>query len=647
MKTNTNLVDVVSGNTQQSSKFSIQASGKMFHALISGLYSDKAGSITREIWSNAWDAHKIVGKQNVPFEVSFPNSLSPLFTCRDFGPGIAHEDMLGFYTVLGHSTKDQDNDAVGKWGVGRVSPLSYTDTFTVVSTHNGLKAHYVVQIGPDGSPACTRMSTITQTDEPSGLEVSFPVRNGDFGSFQQAAKRVALGFDVTPVVRGQSVDLPSLSTQYEGDGYKFYQSDVVRGPLAKMGCVLYPVDRQYLPGPLSLKDILLDFDIGDLEVTVSREQLSYGANEPTEKSIRDKAAAILNQWEKDRQDKIDSCKTQYEATYLNCTSPFFSKKEFTYRGKLLEYQYEAEMYGLIASYNYGIPYFKGHTSLNFTPMQNYTIYVEDTYSKSRDVRARKRIISRAGAHSRWIWVRYNFSKENENLKKFLAQFGGLIPVVYVKDIPDPGATTRTTNRVVKVKSLDRLGSWSDVDLDDATFSKGGVYLKISNNSYEIFGSQDVASVFGAFGETVYVVPKTRWKKFEDASNWVEGVQYFKETFWPKHSAAIKANAERSVSMHYPLGNTSNKITKYRLDKSDSQKIKEVYKILDEAENTLYCGLKPPECYSLYRLFDSVEANQLDLTEVIDMYPFLRYTYSEEEAVRYINAMINTYPETCK
>lgn len=175
MKTNT-AVRLVENNAMSSTAFTIQASGKMFHMVISGLYSNKAQSITRELWSNAFDAHSMVGKEDVPFEVTFPTAMTPVFSVRDFGPGIAHDDMEGFYTVLGHSTKENTNKAVGKWGVGRMSPMSYTDTFSVVSRHKGMVAYYSVQLGPDGAPQLHVLAPPSPTTEADGLEVSFPVK---------------------------------------------------------------------------------------------------------------------------------------------------------------------------------------------------------------------------------------------------------------------------------------------------------------------------------------------------------------------------------------------------------------------------------------------------------------------------------------
>jgi len=108
-----------SRNTEASSlskkDFSIQASGKMFHMIISGLYSNKPKSITREIYSNAFDAHAMVGKHDVPFDVIFPTPMAPTFTVRDYGPGIHHDNMEGFYTILGPRRTPTRLSANGVW----------------------------------------------------------------------------------------------------------------------------------------------------------------------------------------------------------------------------------------------------------------------------------------------------------------------------------------------------------------------------------------------------------------------------------------------------------------------------------------------------------------------------------------------------
>jgi hypothetical protein len=60
-----------------------------------------------------------------------------------------------------------------------------------------------------------------------------------------------------------------------------------------MGCVIYPIDQNAISGwhdKVKLRTgygsiYLLEFDIGELEVTASREGLQYGRHDPTSESI--------------------------------------------------------------------------------------------------------------------------------------------------------------------------------------------------------------------------------------------------------------------------------------------------------------------------------------------------------------------------
>lgn len=70
--------------------FSIKMNGKSFRVLSSGVYSDKIGSIVRELSSNCYDSHVAAGKRDVPFEVYCPNNFDPFFAVKDFGTGLRY-----------------------------------------------------------------------------------------------------------------------------------------------------------------------------------------------------------------------------------------------------------------------------------------------------------------------------------------------------------------------------------------------------------------------------------------------------------------------------------------------------------------------------------------------------------------------------
>jgi hypothetical protein len=525
-----------SRNTEASSlskkDFSIQASGKMFHMIISGLYSNKPKSITREIYSNAFDAHAMVGKHDVPFDVIFPTPMDPTFTVRDYGPGIHHDNMEGFYTILGHSTKEDTNTAVGKWGVGRLSPMSYTDSFSVVSRHKGMKAYYSVQLGNDGEPALHTLSNPTPTDEPDGLEVSFPIDRYDIRNFADAARHMAMGLKVKPNVVNDAEPFEDVEVTVRGEKFYFYKENrnTQSGPFAQMGCVLYPIDPGYVPYQFYLTNLVLEFDIGELDVTASREDLSY--DEETIKNIESRFKKLEAQIRSIATDKVLSAKTEFEARKF-CGQ--------AYRETRLK-NFEVDWNNITISHdNYMMPLsgvasslldVSGKSKAYWNPQQRPVVsssrlekvYVQDVAKKIRDVRANERVYNhyhqQQKAHS--IWLRYDSTnqehlKEIEELKR---EFNGHVEFVYVKDIPDPGNTqTRSKTKVKKVSGY----RWLDVELSNQDFQDGGYYVPISNNmpdgahtNWSFF--KEVLAKVEREGD-VYLVPKTYWKKFEGASQW--------------------------------------------------------------------------------------------------------------------------------
>lgn len=519
MKLNTNL-RVVENNSFGTKDFTIQASGKMFHMVISGLYSNKPQSITREIWSNAFDAHAMVGKEDQPFQVSFPTSLTPVFSCRDFGPGIAHEDMEGFYTVLGHSTKENTNRAVGKWGVGRMSPMSYTDTFSVTSYHKGKVAYYSVQLGADGSPQLHVLAPPMDTTEPDGLEVSFPVKRQDVYDFQRAAEVVSYGFPVAPIVtNSKEKNFTPIKKIFEGKGYYYYDDSRMSGSYAQMGCVLYPIDRR-----LSHVNIVYQFDIGELEVTASREALSYGPNDPTEDNIKKRIAEVQKILVEDFQNRINSLPGLFDAAK---EVPQLQKyiphgQRLTYKGVdiprfwVLPFVNKAAV--CVGYRGYNSKTIGWTTDLKFEPSKPIKLFVQDTSDKKGNARATTRIASVVGSYEHYIWIKADLKdKEHQaDIKKIVDQTD--LPVVYVKDIPDPGAR-KVVRRPVQVSTLIN-GNKYPYEMSDEEFQKGGHYVPISNNEvpyWAIAASHfPLSSLIGC--SKVVLVPKTLWKKFE-GTNW--------------------------------------------------------------------------------------------------------------------------------
>jgi hypothetical protein len=172
--------------TVQNSQFKIAANAKLFSILSDGVYVQKIDAVIREICSNAYDAH-IEARQDRRFLVKLPGDFDPEFKVRDFGFGLSHEDMA-MYTTYGESTKSSSNAYIGAFGIGAKSPFAYTNTFNVTSYQNGRGRAYSMFV-EDGAPQMTLLGEF-ETDEPSGLEVFFPVRILDVRDFQEKALRI-------------------------------------------------------------------------------------------------------------------------------------------------------------------------------------------------------------------------------------------------------------------------------------------------------------------------------------------------------------------------------------------------------------------------------------------------------------------------
>lgn len=621
MKSNT-AVRVVDNNSHNSKAFTIQASGKMFHMVISGLYSNKPQSITREIWSNAYDAHAMVGKTDVPFEVTFPTALTPVFTCRDFGPGIAHEDMEGFYTVLGHSTKEDTNVAVGKWGVGRMSPMSYTDTFSVVSRHKGMIAYYSVQLGPDGSPQLHVLAPPSPTNDADGLEVSFPVKRVDIAAFQQAAELVSYGFTVPPrVTNSQDKQFHPIKKVFEGEGYYIYEDSRMSGSYAQMGCVIYPIPSMYVP---RLLNIVYQFDIGDLEVTASREALSFGPNDLTAAHIKDKAVKVDQVLWQAMQDHIEAQPKLFDAARLAPKLRFrltAKHPEFTYKGSDIPRYWKLDDYKVIdiscgyRDYRQKVAGWTMDRTLNVA--NDHKIFIQDTSDKRANARAGSRIFTKVLGGEYYLWVKAKLTDPaaKAEVDKLCSELG--YPVHYIKDLTDPGPANRS-RKSVSVSHIcnKRRESYS---MPDSEFTAGGYYYEMTNNEYPAILNNLTPLVKDKLGmDRIILVPKTLWKNFKAAPQW--------QPLMPALEAVAKLEV---VNVQKEFGDCYNTHPFYRLSvfSDDKGEVGEfARKVLAYKPSNLYLGLPLSVWSGLLSHFKLPVPNnnkiRAEYQRLLDKYPLL-------------------------
>lgn len=294
-------------NVQQaSSGFQIAMNAKAFRVLSSTIYQDKIGSIVRELSANAMDAHVMAGKPDTAFRMHFPDQFEPYFEVQDYGTGIAPDKIQSVFTVYFNSTKDQSNDVIGAFGLGSKTPFSYTDQFTVTNRFEGKQYIYSAFVAADGQPSLVLLEE-TETAECNGLCVSMSVKSEDYHKFAEAAKTQLRFLKQQPVYEnapyGFTVVDPFANANIlaQANGFILAENKLqYNSAFAVQGQIGYVIDVsnldnqnpavKFLKHLLNFGSIKIDFNIGEIGVTASREAVEYTPE--TIKVIQDKIAAI-------------------------------------------------------------------------------------------------------------------------------------------------------------------------------------------------------------------------------------------------------------------------------------------------------------------------------------------------------------------
>ncbi len=312
--------EVLVGGAQSVDVFTIKASAKAFQILSANLYSNPLGSMIRELSTNAYDAHIMVGKKDEPFVLTLPNSMEPSFKIRDFGPGMSHKDIMSVYTTFFESTKTNSNDVVGCLGLGSKSPFGVADSFTVTSYYNGTKTIYSSFLNDARIPSIAKFAEV-ETDEENGLEIEVAIKSDNFHTFNREVNAQLKYFKVKPIIKGNS-DFkwnPEEEYLYEGTGWKMVRNG--SGPRVIQGQIQYPISTRDMgkvfdnasPAVQELlgRGVLFEVAIGDVNIAPSREALSY--DERTSKNIVAAAEKILAELPGKLIGAIEGCETEYEA----------------------------------------------------------------------------------------------------------------------------------------------------------------------------------------------------------------------------------------------------------------------------------------------------------------------------------------------
>ncbi len=290
-RTNDNFVSTIGTNSKS---FEIAQENQAFiiEALSKNIYKDPIGTIIREYCSNAWDANVEAGVEE-PIIVNLKtDATGTFFSVVDFGSGLSEEKINNIFVKYGKSTKGKSNDEIGGFGIGAKSAFSYTDTFFVNTVSEGVMYKYIVS-KTNKNP---EMSLISKENVSinSGTEIRIYLTNKyDWGTFVSKIEQQLLHFENAVIrIEGQPDKFFKDKKVFNHQLFQIVENSpkFFNYCYALVGPVSYPISFSLInEKPLEIS-IGIKFDIGELDVTLSREELRY--TEETISAIKNKLEMV-------------------------------------------------------------------------------------------------------------------------------------------------------------------------------------------------------------------------------------------------------------------------------------------------------------------------------------------------------------------
>ncbi len=297
----------------QVTKAKVNANARIFNFFSTMVYSNPYIAIIRELTANMVDAMKEAGRGDQKAVITLPTDFTPYMVFRDYGTGMIHEFMMDGFMTYTESTKTENENAIGGFGIGSKAPLSYTAQFTIKCFIDGVVNVYSVFKDEDDCP-CIAHLTSGETTEPNGVEIMFPVEGSDVTNFRDAAYQCLTYFNPIPELKNaaQQVEAPTYSVRTPSWGFKTGATD----SRVVMGGVAYPIGKGQVREIDEFLDYGIDFyvPIGACSISLSREALQY--DDKTVRILKTLVDAIRPDIQKSVSEMFENCKTVWEAEAL-------------------------------------------------------------------------------------------------------------------------------------------------------------------------------------------------------------------------------------------------------------------------------------------------------------------------------------------
>lgn len=296
---------------------------------LSGLYSNLQRIIVQEYISNARDAHREVGNDDIPVDVTLPTDLDPNLKIRDYGPGLSEERIGEVFCWFGESTKRVDNSQTGGFGIGAKCAFAYTESFMVETYIDGEMRRYVAlkDDGETGLPSFNQMGNATKTNEKNGTCVIIPIESYDAYAIRSWVISTCSHWDVKPNVKNDTISWEEHEVIMEGDGWQLVSTENNRhyglrgSPKVILDGIPYDVNSEIYEKNLDDEyshvlhlNVLMFFKTGEVIPAVNRESLKV--TDKTKKLICDRLREVYEKIKNDVTEKIKDATNLLEANLL-------------------------------------------------------------------------------------------------------------------------------------------------------------------------------------------------------------------------------------------------------------------------------------------------------------------------------------------
>jgi hypothetical protein len=536
----------------------------IFGILRNNLYSDKPRAILREYTTNALDAHVEAGV-DIPVEITPPTFFNSTLSIRDFGKGLSEDDVFNVWASYGESTKRNSNSQVGMMGLGSKSAFSYTDSFTIISRHDGMCKTYNAFIDESGIGMIAKVEE-EPTDE-TGIEIQIPIKSSDVWSFDRAIISVVgymTGVYVHSKSINQSIEESKPNYYVRGEGWALSKGSETLNVI--MGGVCYNVSlydlvkyhKDFEKFRHRSASITFFAEIGDVVPSASRENLNL--NDKTLSFIISTFERMQDELKANFKQNIEDAENVWSARLMWRTAPKQIKSLFnddlTNNGidicKLIDIE---KLPGILMRRRYDGSNWKVHNSL--IPFDTTVIYV------GKGNVSRNSIMQRIQNSKNYIQEEdyiLNFDNE-QNANEFLKLVDGAkvydladLPYYHRRNSRPEGVNTKADMWKFLDSQLETPRSaWSALsgDLDEGE----GIYIPIKHHQPIGFNLHYLSRILNNFnivaGEKITLIGIREADVKKLGSGWTNLDDYIKSVLDSKYDEIYEKLHEKFVYESLP------------------------------------------------------------------------------------------------